>query len=132
MVTLLPSSLPSLSSASASPNPNRPDRLLSLRPNTLALPSLSAAASRIRISSSFSATSVPGRDPRISDGGRSPNRRPIRPSPTSGEGKRSLKSRHRRRRMLPRMKTNGGESQGERNICQGTEPLCRPMISLRT
>ncbi|CAL9766727.1 unnamed protein product, partial [Musa acuminata subsp. burmannicoides] len=67
VVTLLPSSLPSLSSASASPNPNRPDRLLSLRPNTLALPSLSAAASRIRISSSFSATSVPGRDPRISD-----------------------------------------------------------------
>ncbi|CAD5193611.1 unnamed protein product [Musa acuminata subsp. malaccensis] len=62
MVTLLPS----LSSASASPNPNRPDRLLSLRPNTLALPSLSAAASRIRISSS-SATSVPGRDPRVSD-----------------------------------------------------------------
>ncbi|THU44800.1 hypothetical protein C4D60_Mb02t11180 [Musa balbisiana] len=69
MATLLHSSLPSLSSASASPIPDRPHRLLSLRPNTLALPSLSAAASRIRRSSCFSATSVPGegRDPRISD-----------------------------------------------------------------
>ncbi|KAJ8465411.1 hypothetical protein OPV22_027963 [Ensete ventricosum] len=48
MVTL-PSSLPALSSASASPIPNRPHRLLSLRPNTLALPSLSSAAASSRI-----------------------------------------------------------------------------------
>ncbi|CAL9079712.1 unnamed protein product, partial [Musa textilis] len=48
----------------------QPHRLLDLRPNALALPPLSsAAASRIRRSSSFSAASVPGegRDPRISD-----------------------------------------------------------------
>ncbi|CAL9137522.1 unnamed protein product, partial [Musa acuminata var. zebrina] len=68
-VTHPPSSLPSSSSASASPNPFGPHRLLSLRPNTLALPSRSSAAASIIRISSFSAASVPGegRDPRISD-----------------------------------------------------------------
>ncbi|CAL9117428.1 unnamed protein product [Musa textilis] len=68
MAALLPSSLPSFSSA-ATQKSSRPHRLLS---KTLALPSLSSssAASKIHRSSSFAAASaVPGegREPRIAD-----------------------------------------------------------------
>ncbi|THU44797.1 hypothetical protein C4D60_Mb02t11150 [Musa balbisiana] len=156
MVTRLPSSLPSLSSASASPNPNRPHRLLSLRPNTLALPSRSSAAASIIRRSSFSVASVPGegRDPRISDEwGEKPEPEadsPSAPDPPIDEdewgnepGDAASITNEWGEKAEPEVEASSqadppkdedewDEGRGERNICQGTVPRCRPMISSRT